>query len=112
MKGENGMKGEKKMKGCIQSQGGQYVLETHKGKSIPLTGADVAAHVGHTVALHGTWSSGSSATATSSGSMGSNDSTMGASGSGHAFNVTSVDMISETCNMGGKNKSSDNMDKQ
>jgi hypothetical protein len=98
MSGDNsGMKGEKKMKGCVQSQGGQYMLETKKGKSIPLSGQDVSAHVGHEVAVHGMW--GGSA----SNSMSSTSSGSGAD-SGKTFNVTSVDMISDTC--GGKSNSS------
>ena len=85
---------EHKMKGCVQSQGGQYVLETKHGKTIPLSGQDVSSHVGHEVALHGMWSG-------SSGSMsGSSASSPGESKSGMSggtFNVTSVDMISDTC---------------
>lgn len=84
--------GEHKLKGCIQSQGGQYVLETKKGKTVALTGQDVSAHTGHEVAVKGTWASGMSAT--SSGSTGT---------SGKTFNVTDVKMISDTC--GGKGRS-------
>jgi len=93
-------KGEKKLKGCVQSQGGQYVLETKKGKTVALTGQDVSAHVGHEVSVKGTWESGASAGAgvSSSSSSGS------AAGSEKTFNVASVDMISDTC--GGKSKGS------
>ena len=94
-------KGEKKLKGCVQSQGGQYVLETKKGKTVALTGQDVSAHVGHEVSVKGSWESGASAGAgvSSSGN---------AAGSEKTFNVASVDMISDTC--GGKSKgSSSNM---
>jgi hypothetical protein len=94
-------KGEKKLKGCVQSQGGQYVLETKKGKTVALTGQDVSAHVGHEVSVKGAWESGASAGAgvSSSGST---------AGSEKSFNVASVDMISDTC--GGKSKgSSSNM---
>lgn len=92
-------KGEKKLKGCIQSQNGQYVLETKKG-SVLLAGQDVSAHVGHEVTLKGTWEnssspSNSSPTASSSGSE---------SWSKGAFNVTDVKMESDTC----KIKSKDN----
>jgi hypothetical protein len=101
--GDNsGMKGEKKMKGCVQSQGGQYVLETKKGKAIPLSGQDMSQHVGHEVAVHGTWGG------TSSSSMSSTSSGGGAD-SGKSFNVTSVDMISDNC--GSKNKSDSSMNK-
>ena len=79
------------MRGCVQSQGGQYVLESKKGKAIALTGQDVSAHVGHEVSLKGTWESGGAGAGVSSS---------GSASSEKAFNVTSVDMISETC--GGK----------
>src|SRR5690242_14852844 len=64
-------KGEKRLKGCVESQGSQYVLETKKG-AVALTGQDVSAHVGHEVSLKGTWensgNTASSASATSPGS--------------------------------------------
>jgi hypothetical protein len=94
-KSEKSEKGEKKLKGCIQSQGGQYVLETKKGKAVALTGQDVSAHVGHEVSVKGTWESGG-------GSMSATSSSGSASGSEKTFNVASVDMISDSC--GGKNK--------
>lgn len=78
--------GEKKLKGCVQSQGGQYMLETKKGKMVAVTGQDLSAHVGHEVSVKGTWENGMSAT--SSGSTGA---------SGKTFNVTEVKMISDTC---------------
>jgi hypothetical protein len=90
-------KSERKLKGCVQSQGGQYVLETKKGKAVNLTGQDVSAHVGHEVALKGNFESGGSSgmTASSSGNT---------AGAGEkTFNVTNVEMISESCG-GGKNK--------
>lgn len=93
------MKGERKMKGCIESQGGQYMLETKKGHDVALTGQDVSAHVGHEVTVHGMWEG-------SSGNMSNTSSGTGMT-SGKSFNVTSVDMISETCNIGkGKSSSS------
>ena len=82
-------KAEKKMRGCVQSQGGQYVLEGKKGKTVALTGQEVSAHVGHEVWVKGTWESGGAGAGVSSGA------------SEKTFNVTSVDMISDTC--GGKN---------
>jgi len=89
MKGE---KGEKKMKGCVQSEGGQYMLQTKRGKNVMLTGQDVSAHVGHEVTVHGMWAGAMSGM--------SNTSAGSAPASGKAFQVTSVDMISETCSMG------------
>src|SRR5437660_9098413 len=95
-------KGEKKLKGCVQSQGGQYVLETKKGKTVALTGQDVSAHVGHEVSVKGSWESGASAGAGVSSSSG------GAAGAETTCNVASVDMISDTCG-GNTNGSSSNM---
>lgn len=94
----NSNKGEKKLKGCVESQGGQYVLETKKGP-VSLTGQDVSAHVGHEITVKGMWENGgsnSSATATSSGTESMSKGT---------FNVTNVKMDSETC----KIKTKDNM---
>jgi hypothetical protein len=96
-------KGEKKLKGCVQSQGGQYVLETKKGKAVALTGQDVSAHVGHEVSVKGTWESGGGGMSPSSSSSGS------ASGSEKTFNVASVDMISDTCKSGKEKGSSGSM---
>ncbi len=87
-------KGEKKLKGCVQSQGGQFVLETKKGKAVALTGQDVSAHVGHEVAVKGAWESGGAGASSSAASSGN------AGGAEKTFNVASVDMISESC--GGK----------
>jgi hypothetical protein len=96
-------KGEKKMKGCITSEGGQYMLQDKHGKSTPLSGQDLSAHVGHEVTVHGTMGSGgsSNSTAASSGSM----------GSGTTFNVTNVDMISESCTSSKTKSSSGSMQK-
>ena len=90
-------KSEKKLKGCVQSEGGQYMLQTKKG-NIALTGQDVSAHAGHEVAVKGTWESGG----------GSNSSAASSGSSGKTFNVASVDMISDSCS-GGKKGSSGNM---
>lgn len=78
--------GEHKMKGCVQSQGSQYMLETKKGKMVALTGQDVSADVGHEVAVKGTWSNMSDTSAGSSAEK--------------TFNVTDVKSISDSC--GGK----------
>lgn len=81
---------EKKIKGCVAQENGQYVLQTKHGKSIPLSGQDVSAHAGHTVALHGMWASASTGSQTSTGMA-----------PGNSFDVTKVDMISDSCNMKG-----------
>jgi len=93
---EKGEKGEKKLKGCVQAQGGQATLETKKGKEVALTGQDVSAHNGHEVELKGTWAN-SSMSQTSAGASGEK-----------TFNVTDVKMISETCK-GSKEKGSSSM---
>ena len=79
---------EHTIKGCVQSEGTSYTLETKKGKQIALAGQDVSAHVGHEVAVKGTWEKGNSMSSTSAGSNGTASKT---------FNVSSVKMISETC---------------
>jgi hypothetical protein len=81
---------ERKIKGCVAQENGQYVLQTKRGKSVPLSGQDVSAHVGHTVALHGTWAAAAAGSQTSTGM-----------GAGNSFDVTKVDMISDSCNMKG-----------
>jgi len=83
-------KGEKKLKGCIQSEGGQTVLKEKSGKTVALTGQDLSAHVGHEVAVKGSWASGGDMAASG--------------GSSNQFTVSSVDMISENCKMSGKSK--------
>jgi hypothetical protein len=96
---DNSARGEKKIKGCIKSEGGKYMLEEKHGKEIALTGSqDFASHVGHTVAVHGTWSSGSD--------VSSSDSGMSASGS--QFMVSKLDMVSDSCKMGKESNSQDN----
>jgi len=97
-------KGEKKLKGCIESENGKFVLENKHGKEITLVGQDVSAHVGHQVVVHGAFqnsmaasASGENAgTAASAGST-STSSTDTKTKAGQEFNVTSVDMVSSTC---------------
>ena len=84
-------KSEKKLKGCVQSQAGQYVLETKKGKAVALAGQDVSAHVGHEVAVKGTWESGNAS------GMSSTSTSSGGNAGEKTFNVTNVEMISDTC---------------
>ena len=93
-------KTEKTLKGCVESQGGQYVLETKKG-SIALMGQDVSAHVGHEVKVKGNWEKGS---ASNTGAAGTAESS--SSASSKSFDVSSVDMVSATCKMKGKGSSS------
>jgi hypothetical protein len=95
----NSNKGEKKIKGCVESQNGQYVLLTKKG-NVALAGQDVSAHVGHEVSLKGTWDNSganpnASPTASSSGEAMSKG----------TFNVTEVKMESEQCKIKSKDHS-------
>jgi|GEM_PF-4009049 len=82
---------EHTLKGCVQSEGGSYVLETRKGKQIALTGQDVSSHVGHAVALKGNWEGGKAVSSAEAGSP------AGAGAAAKTFEVSSVKMISETC---------------
>jgi hypothetical protein len=111
-------KGEKKLKGCIESENGKFVLEAKHGKEITLTGQDVSAHVGHQVVVHGTFqnsmaasasgetpgaaaSAGSTSTSSTGTTAGSTDTKAKA---GQEFNVTSVDMVASTCKDKDKDK--------
>jgi hypothetical protein len=76
------------LQGCVQSQGGQYVLEDKSGKQIALTGQDVSSQVGHEVSVKGTWAGSSGGTGVSTTSGASSDKT---------FNVSSVDTLSSSC---------------
>lgn len=108
---QSSAKGEKKLKGCIESQGGQYVLREKNGNEVQLTGSsDFASHVGHQVTVHGTYSGGSAGAASSSnekmpsasGSPTANpSSSSSASGSGQQFMVSKIDHESSTCKVKG-----------
>ena len=108
-------KGEKKLKGCIESENGKFVLENKHGKEVTLTGQDFSAHVGHKVVVHGSFQNNAAASASgenagaaaSAGSTSTSSTSASATGSsdmkdmkakaGKEFNVTSVDMVSSTC---------------
>ncbi len=106
---EASTKGEKKLKGCIESQGGQYVLQEKHGKEVKLTGsADLASHVGHEVTVHGTYQSGAGSSASnsssekmpsSSGSTTANPTS--STSSEQEFMVTKIDHESDTCKIKG-----------
>jgi hypothetical protein len=52
--GNNESKGGKKLKGCIRSENGKYMLETEHDQMVSLTGSqDFTPHIGHTVTLQG-----------------------------------------------------------
>ena len=104
-------KGEKKLKGCIESEGGKFVLEAKHGKEVTLVGQDVSAHVGHVVAVRGNFqnsmaasASGETAGAAASAGSTSTSSTDTKAKAGQEFNVTSIEMISNTCKDRDKDK--------
>lgn len=108
-KSETSAKGEKKLKGCIESQGGQYMLQEKSGKQVKLTGsADFASHVGHEVTVHGTYqpsaensasNSGGEKMPSSSGSPTANPTSP--SSSEQEFMVNKIDHESDTCKLKG-----------
>ena len=99
-------KGQKKIKGCIRSENGKYVLESKHHKTISLTGSeDFAPHVGHTVTVHGNFLNGSKSAGAMSQNTGTGTSSTGApsagaaSGEGSDFQVTKMDMVSDSCTL-------------
>lgn len=113
---------EKTLDGCIVKEQTDYFIQPASGDREKLTGTDVSSHVGHHVTLHGT-ETASAASSNSSdrsstsgtgsaetqnnaaGSMAGNSGSSNATGtasnssnpSGKDFNVTKVDMVSESC---------------
>src|SRR5712692_11444711 len=103
-----------KVKGCIRSEGGKFVLEDAHGRMYSLnTSEDLSAHVGHEVVVHGAVSGNGSAmnksdmskSDTSNSSMSSS-----AAGGNKEIAVTKVDMVSETCKLGGKHSKTSSND--
>jgi hypothetical protein len=100
---QNQANAEQTIKGCVRSQSGSYFLETKQGKEIALAGQDVSGHVGQEVALKGIWKGGHATSSTYSVPT----TTANAQRESphelkvlHTFNVSSVKMISESCNSG------------
>ncbi len=94
-------KGEHKVKGCIRSEGGKYSLEDAKGHTYTLnTSEDLSAHVGHEVVIHGAVSGGGAS------EMSKTETSAGAAGGNKEIAVTKVEMVSETCKLGGKKSKS------
>jgi hypothetical protein len=78
--------GEKKLKGCLLSEGGKYVLQERRGRTIALAGSqELGSHVGHTVTARGTFLTGDA----------NNRSSMTASH--QIFAVSKLDMVSDSC---------------
>lgn len=83
-------KGATKIKGCIRSEHGNYLLESKRHKVVALTGSeDFAPHVGHTVTLYGNFLPGTAM----GGAAGAN----GKSAPSANFQVSKMEMVSETC---------------
>jgi len=116
----NENKGGKKLKGCIRSESGKYMLETKHDKMVSLAGSqDFGPHVGHTVTLHGRFVEGQKTGPMSehagmsqgdmSGTSGSKSPTGTSSGgdqpdaSSPSFQVTKMEMVSDSCTLDDKN---------
>jgi uncharacterized protein DUF5818 len=82
--------------GCLSNDNGQYTLTDSAGNTYQLTGKSTTlkAHVGHKVRVRGRISSG---TETASGSHPGSMS----GGQGETFRVTSIQHLSNSCNMQG-----------
>jgi metal-dependent amidase/aminoacylase/carboxypeptidase family protein len=87
---------EKKLKGCVESQGGSYVLRGKHDKTVALMGGqDLSSYVGQTVAVHGMYASASK--------------DKQAKGEQRQFTVSKVDSVASTCKLDkGKNNSAPN----
>jgi hypothetical protein len=118
---DDAAKSGKKLKGCIRSESGKYVLETTHDKMVSLAGSeDFGPHVGHTVTVHGRFVQGQKSTGPMSEHSGmSNGDMSGTSGSkspsgtssggdqsdasSPRFQVTKMEMVSDSCTLDGKN---------
>jgi hypothetical protein len=86
---------EKKLKGCLISQGGKYVLQDKRGKEVALAGsAELGSHIGHMVTVRGTFANGDANHRTSATYS---SATYSAAGLGGTFMVSKLDPISESC---------------
>ena len=92
---------EKTLKGCIESSGRQFTLKDKRGKQVALNGSqDFPSHVGHTVMVHGSYTTGSDPSSVTPSSTNSG------MGSEQQFMVTKLDLVSENCSAP-KSKSKD-----
>lgn len=77
--------GQKKLKGCLVSQGGKFLLQERKGKLTLLSGSqDLGTQVGHTVMAYGAFSQSSPSSSSRSTAR-------------STFLVSKLDPISDTC---------------
>jgi hypothetical protein len=80
---------ETKIKGCLVSEEGRYMLQAKRGKAVALSGLqELGSHVGHMVTVHGTRSTDSASTSTAS---------HGAVSRGRTFVVSKLDLVSTSC---------------
>lgn len=90
-------KGEGKITGCIRSENGKYVLESKLHKKVWLSGPeDFAPHAGHTVTLYGPYLNGS-VPANGGRADQKKSSDPSANRQESNFQVTKVEMVSDTC---------------
>jgi hypothetical protein len=90
------------LQGCVSLRGGRYVLQRSRGETVTPTGdQDLAAHVGHTVALHGNYASADSEAGRPANSAAT--SSEGSEQSRPKFVVTKIDVVSETCSIDKRN---------
>lgn len=77
---KSSMSGGHAITGCVEKSGDGYVLkDSHHKNGVKVTGSDdLAPHVGHTVKLTGSWTT-----------------------PGQEYAETKLDMVSDTCKMGG-----------
>jgi hypothetical protein len=90
-------KSERKVTGCIRSENGKYVVEGGLQKKVWLSGPeDVAPQVGHTVVLYGTYLN---ATAPANRGKAGQKKPLESSANpqGSNFQVSMVEMVSDTC---------------
>jgi hypothetical protein len=88
---------EKKLKGCLQSENGKFILQEKNGKTVELTGQDLSAHVGQMVKVEGSASAGAESLPAGTGQP---SAAAGSSSSAtEQFSVTKIDKVSDTCDM-------------
>jgi hypothetical protein len=92
----NEPKGEKKLKGCIKSEGGKYVLEEKHGKEITLSGSQDFAFSRRTYS-HGPTACGAVDWIRPAAAL--LHPTAETSAWGGQFMVSKLDMVSESCKM-------------
>lgn len=81
--------GQRTIKGCLVSAGGQFMLQERRGRETPVAGSsELGSHVGHTVMAHGLLTN-AVINKPANGNAGA--------ASGHVLLVSKLDVISDTC---------------